>query len=608
VIVGKASTPTVNVTVALVDELILDRRFQPRTYSSPDALFDEAEVERMLQGGIDAGYPSGWAPERYDLVRAWVCPEDGRLYIVEGFHRTALARRCGIVEIPALLIRCDDEATALDLARRSNVKTLPLDPVGEARAYRADHEAGRSWDVISRIYDRRSPGYYDRRAAIAYLLPRIQDEVRRRVVSVEYAEAIGEVARDGATPGLQELLAEVAVKTKARIELFRRMARAMLARQRSTKIEGDGEGLLFDLSEITDAGATAASEIMVEAARKAAIRDGWAELKRAGVAQVRRIERAGMVVPDDLPALIASLDRFRAEADRAVGEVLGEKSSRGHAGAGVTGTIDAKPYLKWVGSKATEAPILVPVVRERMGDGGRYIEPFAGSAAMLFAIAPEAALVGDINQPLMVCHRAVRDRPIAVAEALAGLVANGFGKEAFLAIRAMEPTDPVEVAAWVIYLNRTGFNGLWRVNSSGRVNVPWGDRKSPRFPTRADLVRAAEVLGAADLVCSTWQPIVAEAVAGDVIFADPPYPGTFAGYAKKTDEVDPIALARALSMAADRGVGVVATLPDTPGIRTAFEGWCDEILIPRRNRVSAKAEGRKAINQIAFLSRTGGGR
>jgi len=585
-------------TVAVAD-LVLDARFQPRSeVYRPDV------IEAMAAEGRARGEASGWCATLYDPIHVWQ-GSDARLYVLEGFHRSALAQHTGQTTIAAVVHRGIPEEAARELADRSNLKARPMDAIEEADAYRRALEAGKSSDEVARAFGCRTAGHVDRRVTLAFLAPRLREDVQRRMLPIDYAEVIGQAARDGASPAFQSRLAEVARTTKARVDLFRRLVAVMVAEAKQGPARpGQDVGLaLFDLEALTDTSVSAATEVLSRAAQSAGIRDGWDEILRTVRAQLRRIDRSGAEAPPALAGLLAEVDRLRSEADRAVAAALGED---------VGGVREAKPYLKWVGSKASEAPILLPLIRERMAAGGRYLEPFMGSGAVFFALAPARAVLNDALAELMACHWEVRNDAQAVHADLQTLIARGTHKDAYLEIRGewndrqAKGYTGVEVAARTIYLNRTGFNGLYRTNKAGGFNVPWGDRANPAWPTLGELVRAGEVLGGADLRCGDWNEVVREAGPGDVLFVDPPYPGMFDGYAGAASHVDAADVGKALYAAWQRGAGVVCTYPASTA--NAFEVWCDRVPLDRRTGVAASAGARGRLDQVAWVSRIGGGR
>lgn len=598
----------------LVSQVVADPRFQPR------AGVPAAEVKRMAQAGKRNGYPSGWDPTLYDPIQVWD-PQDqqaavaagtyGRkavpLYVFAGFHRLALAQLCGVTEFAAQVYFDCTEAEIVSLAARSNTKTRPMDPVEEARVYRQAFDAGMSAEEVAGQHDRRSPSYYERRALISYLSPAMQADVANRVISVEYAEVIGQAAKDGSSPAMQAHLAGIALRTKVRVELFRRMVRAMVQRMQGVQIPqgNDSLGLLFSEEEITDKGMVAVGQIVEEASLLAGIRDGWDEIRLAGQRQLKRLQRASMTAPDTLAGLLARVDAFRAAADRAVGSVFGE-TTEAEGGNGSRAVRECRPILKWVGSKAQEAPQLVPLIRARMAPGGRYVDPFMGSGAVFFAMDPDQALLGDALEALIDLYNVVRDEPAKLNEAIQQLAWLGNDKETFLGIRAEDPpAGGIVAAARLIYINKTGFNGLYRTNKAGKCNVPWGGERTPKWPTLDELVRCSEILKKAWMKADDWSEMVALATAGDCLFIDPPYPGTFDGYAGQAAKVDQVQLAEALHQAYQRGAGVVVTLPDMADLAGLYQDWCDKLPLHRRTGVSCQGATRGVLDQVVWCSRIG---
>ena len=204
----------------------------------------------------------------------------------------------------------------------------------------------------------------------------------------------------------------------------------------------------------------------------------------------------------------------------------------------------ARPLLKWAGGKRQ----LLPQLRRFYpADFGRYIEPFVGSGAVFFDLCNAGRLRGkeavliDSNADLIGCYEAVRDAPEAVARALdelaEGHAADARGHyykvrdERFNPLRErMRQADgriaySAGLAAMLIYLNRTGFNGLFRVNSKGEFNVPAGRYERPNICDRDRLLRVSDALGANGVTLALGSFEIARDVAmhGDFLYFDPPY-------------------------------------------------------------------------------------
>ena len=205
----------------------------------------------------------------------------------------------------------------------------------------------------------------------------------------------------------------------------------------------------------------------------------------------------------------------------------------------------ALPLLKWAGGKRQ----LLPHIRRFYpGTFGRYVEPFFGSGAVFFDLYGSGRLDGhdvlliDSNADLIGCYEAVRDTPDAVAQALDELAAahaKSVGTACYYAVRD-EQFNPLrdrhrqpdgrityspQLAAMLIYLNRTGFNGLFRVNSRGAFNVPAGRYDRPRIADRAKLLRVSAALQdpRVTLVFGSFERVLDVASPKDFLYIDPPY-------------------------------------------------------------------------------------
>ena len=177
-----------------------------------------------------------------------------------------------------------------------------------------------------------------------------------------------------------------------------------------------------------------------------------------------------------------------------------------------------RPVVKWAGGKqwlAPAAPYLMPE-----GFVGRYFEPFLGGAAIFFAMEPARATLSDRNEILITTYRALRNE----TEDVIRLLSRYPHDEAFYyRMRARLPRSPHSIAARLLYLNRTCWNGLYRVNREGNFNTPFGRFKNPTICDRDRLRRAARLLRRARLHVGDFEAVAAEARPGDFVYFDPPY-------------------------------------------------------------------------------------
>lgn len=178
----------------------------------------------------------------------------------------------------------------------------------------------------------------------------------------------------------------------------------------------------------------------------------------------------------------------------------------------------APTLIRWAGSKKK---LLSAILSRMPKDFDRYIEPFAGSACLFFAVEPKRALISDMNQDLIDAYCTITKHPIRVLH-----LAESFAKtpEEYYRIRDQQPPakSPIRRAAYFLYLNRFCFNALYRTNKSGHFNVPYGSRTGG-FPSDDDFRRAAMVLSKATIKCCDFQKTINQARCGDFVYLDPPY-------------------------------------------------------------------------------------
>lgn len=247
--------------------------------------------------------------------------------------------------------------------------------------------------------------------------------------------------------------------------------------------------------------------------------------------------------------------------------------------------------IKWVGGKRQLVDRLLPVVTHHLT--GTYIEPFLGGGALALAL-PEITKVraGDADVDLMTYYRCVLKMPRALAQRISAHAA-AHSTEHYYAVRAATPEFMVDKAARFVYLNRACFNGLHRKNKAGQFNVPIG-RGTPRFPSQDELVALSYRLRRWDqLSCGDFELLVNPAQRGDVIFADPPYDGTFTSYTVDGfSMLDQLRLSTSLHAAYIRGATILATNSDTEYIRHLYASWAVVTPVDERRRIAADGDKR----------------
>lgn len=260
-----------------------------------------------------------------------------------------------------------------------------------------------------------------------------------------------------------------------------------------------------------------------------------------------------------------------------------------------------KPLLKWTGGKRRIADLIARKVQEQMTDRSRYIELFAGGAAVFFYMEPKNAVLVDLCKPLVSFYEAVRREPGSFSDELDRLIELPFGEETFQRVRAeWNGRDfGVRFAARLMYLNRTCFNGLFRLNSNLEFNVPWGKKeKLPEFPSREEIKRASDLLKRATIYNNDYSYVLRATHKGDVAYADPPYLGTYDGYTgSEFTHKDHRKLAAGLHRAAKRGVSVFTSNVGSEDVRSLY-GWATVETVSVRHNVGASAASRKVVDEI----------
>lgn len=262
--------------------------------------------------------------------------------------------------------------------------------------------------------------------------------------------------------------------------------------------------------------------------------------------------------------------------------------------------MDVKPILKWAGGKSQLLHELLP----RIPDGyDRYVEPFVGGAALFFAVQPEHAIISDRNPELINMYRCVADN---VEDVIAHLKLYVNTEEAFYQIRSQDWRDlpETEAAARMIYLNRTCFNGLYRVNRKGEFNVPYGRYKNPRICDEVNLRNASEVLKRAEILCADYQTILDERTqSGDFVFLDPPYLpigewGDFKRYTKEQFyEEDHRRLADAIHSLNSCNVWAVLTNSNHPLVHELYADF-PMVIVPTKRNISCRGQNRTGEDVI----------
>jgi DNA adenine methylase len=258
-----------------------------------------------------------------------------------------------------------------------------------------------------------------------------------------------------------------------------------------------------------------------------------------------------------------------------------------------------KPLFRWAGSKAKLLPSLEVFWSPNFS---RYIEPFAGSASLYFRLAPQRAILNDINSDLIHCYKRVRTEPTIVSKRLRLLKKS---KKTYLRLRAQKPRNLLDAdrAARFIYLNRYCFNGLYRTNSKGEFNVPYAPEGAGRLPTKKKLERISQMLKGARLLSQDFEQVIRTHVKQeDFVYLDPPYAvgnrRVFKQYGPQVfGNEDLKRLSKCLGIIQERGASFVLSYAYCREAVEAFSHWTCLRVFTQRN-ISGFAQNRRRAAEM----------
>jgi DNA adenine methylase len=257
------------------------------------------------------------------------------------------------------------------------------------------------------------------------------------------------------------------------------------------------------------------------------------------------------------------------------------------------------PILKWAGGKrwlVAQGENLFPTEYRRL------VEPFAGSAAVFFNLAPQRAWLNDINVDLIDTYRAIAQDWEGVVRLLR-VYQNKHTADFYYQIRASKPRSLTGRAAKFIYLNRTCFNGLYRVNLKGEFNVPVGTKTAVLMPDD-DFPSASARLKNARITAWDFEKVIDQTEPADFIFADPPYTvrHNLNGFIKYNEKLfswaDQERLCRALHRASKRGVHVVMSNANHESIRELYRDSQKIKVAKRQSIMAASPSNRKETTEL----------
>ncbi|MBL7663046.1 DNA adenine methylase [bacterium] len=263
----------------------------------------------------------------------------------------------------------------------------------------------------------------------------------------------------------------------------------------------------------------------------------------------------------------------------------------------------ARPFLKWAGGKSQILPDILSRIPKNFKS---YYEPFLGGGAVFFALQPRGASLSDINPELINVYQVIRDQLPQLIQELSKFK---YSEREYYRVRNLD-RDPgfwtwssAERAARIIYLNKTCFNGLFRVNQRGQFNVPFGAYQNPKILDAENLTACSQALQGVDLAVRPYSKILEVIEPGDFIYADPPYvpiskTASFTSFAKTGFTLEDQAALRDFALAVDRkGAYIMLSNADTPLTRELYQSL-NVVQISAPRMISARGQSRTKVFEV----------
>lgn len=265
-----------------------------------------------------------------------------------------------------------------------------------------------------------------------------------------------------------------------------------------------------------------------------------------------------------------------------------------------------KPPIKWVGGKRQLLSQLGPLTPKSFG---HYYEPFLGGGALFFSLKPNKATLIDLNPELINLYQVIKDNPQELTEHLSRHVNE---HDYYYAIRALDrdkdafnKLSNIERASRFMFLNRTGYNGLWRVNSKGENNVPYGRYSNPTIVDAENILLCSKALKHATIKCSDFSSIKRNLKANDFVYFDPPYQpvnatSSFTSYTKLGFGEDmQIKLKELCDYINSIGGYFMVSNSYTPLILELYKDY-EQIPVQANRAINCKASGRGKIQELVI--------
>lgn len=277
----------------------------------------------------------------------------------------------------------------------------------------------------------------------------------------------------------------------------------------------------------------------------------------------------------------------------------------------MTKNVLVMPILKWVGGKRQLLDDIMPLVNAKCST---YVEPFVGGGAVFFRLQPAKAIINDYNSELINVYLTIRDYPEKLIEKLQEHDSNN-SEEYFYMMRSKDRDDnyeflsDIDKAARIIYLNKTCYNGLYRVNSAGQFNTPYGKYKNPNIVNETTIRAISKYLNnpKIQIMQGDYKKVLSKVRKGAFVYLDPPYmpissSSSFTGYTENGFSYEKqVELKQQCDKLRDRGISFLQSNSDCSEIRELYKDY-KVISVQAKRSINSKGDKRGEINEVLIIN------